>query len=248
MHIPLLVSGHFIPFLTNQHYQTEAGRKIGWSPFMYWESVLWSYMQTGNKTNMDRHIKMYPQKNSRLQQCFRCMMIRNTDLSPQKKKTNKQTPQQTNQFLFLINPYKIINMMEINVCTSKQEVVGSNPPESPVKFFFHRHSESTEYTVLYTRRCRANIQSKINSCIYVAHENNHHGSSTMFYSITILEYEIYGILGSSIRDSNKYFKYPSKCTFQLMRCKVTTSFWNILQLNTRPFFTTSIKKVLIMIM
>ena len=28
------------------------------------------------------------------------------------------------------------------------------PPESPVKFF-HRHSESTEYTVLYTRRCRA---------------------------------------------------------------------------------------------
>ena len=30
------------------------------------------------------------------------------------------------------------------------------PPESPVKFF-HRHSESTEYIVLYARRCRAKL-------------------------------------------------------------------------------------------
>ena len=30
------------------------------------------------------------------------------------------------------------------------------PPESPVKFF-HRHSESTQYAVLYTRRCRAKL-------------------------------------------------------------------------------------------
>ena len=30
-------------------------------------------------------------------------------------------------------------------------------PESPVKFLFHRHSESTEYTVLYIRRCRAKL-------------------------------------------------------------------------------------------
>ena len=30
------------------------------------------------------------------------------------------------------------------------------PPELPVKFF-HRHSESTEYAVLYTRRCRAKL-------------------------------------------------------------------------------------------
>ena len=30
------------------------------------------------------------------------------------------------------------------------------PPESPVKFFY-RHLESTEYTVLYTRRCRAKL-------------------------------------------------------------------------------------------
>ena len=29
------------------------------------------------------------------------------------------------------------------------------PPESPVTFF--RHSESTEYAVLYTRRCRATL-------------------------------------------------------------------------------------------
>ena len=33
------------------------------------------------------------------------------------------------------------------------------PPESPVKFFSHRHSESTDYTVLYTRRCKGKIKS-----------------------------------------------------------------------------------------
>ena len=31
------------------------------------------------------------------------------------------------------------------------------PPKSPVKVVFHRHSESTGYTVLYTRRCRAKL-------------------------------------------------------------------------------------------
>ena len=34
------------------------------------------------------------------------------------------------------------------------------PPESPVKFF-QRHSEITEYTVLYTRRCRAKLKSVV---------------------------------------------------------------------------------------
>ena len=35
------------------------------------------------------------------------------------------------------------------------------PPESPV-MFSHRHSESTEYAVLYTRRCRAKWSQLIN--------------------------------------------------------------------------------------
>ena len=34
------------------------------------------------------------------------------------------------------------------------------PPESPVKFF-DRHTESTEYTVLYTRRRRAKLNQLI---------------------------------------------------------------------------------------
>ena len=40
---------------------------------------------------------------------------------------------------------------------SKQEGVGSNPARVACQVFFHRHSESTEYTVLYARRCRAKL-------------------------------------------------------------------------------------------
>ena len=39
-------------------------------------------------------------------------------------------------------------------------------PESPVKFF-HRHSECTEYAVLYTRRCR----SKLNKLFITRRKN-----------------------------------------------------------------------------
>ena len=42
-----------------------------------------------------------------------------------------------------------LNKKITDVCTSKQEVVGLNPPESPAEFF-HRHLESTEHTVLHT--------------------------------------------------------------------------------------------------
>ena len=39
-------------------------------------------------------------------------------------------------------------------CTRKQEVVGSNPARVACDLFFHiSHSESSEYAVLYTRRC-----------------------------------------------------------------------------------------------
>ena len=36
-----------------------------------------------------------------------------------------------------------------DVCTSKQEVVGSYPIRVTCEVFFHRHLESTEYAVLY---------------------------------------------------------------------------------------------------
>ena len=43
------------------------------------------------------------------------------------------------------------------------------PPESPVKFF-HRYSEGTEHTVLYTRRCAGqNCESKF--FCYSKHKN-----------------------------------------------------------------------------
>ena len=41
------------------------------------------------------------------------------------------------------------------VCTSKQEAVGSNPARVACEVVF-RQSESTEYAVLYTCRCRTN--------------------------------------------------------------------------------------------
>ena len=36
--------------------------------------------------------------------------------------------------------------------------------------FFHRHSESTEYTVLYTRRCWAKIKSVVSRYVWYHHQ------------------------------------------------------------------------------
>ena len=51
-----------------------------------------------------------------------------------------------------------------NVCTSKQEGVGSNPARVAWWCVFHRHSESTEDAVLCTRRCKSKIKSMALTC------------------------------------------------------------------------------------
>ena len=55
--------------------------------------------------------------------------------------------------------------VETSVLVSRRSWVRI-PPESHVKFF-HRHSESTEYTVLYTRWCKGKIKliSQVGFCI-----------------------------------------------------------------------------------
>ena len=56
--------------------------------------------------------------------------------------------------------------------SSKQEVVGSNTARAASEVFFHRHSESTEYTVLYTRRCRAKLNQFSLKEIQISNEKN----------------------------------------------------------------------------
>ena len=52
-----------------------------------------------------------------------------------------------------------ISFFGITCHPPRRGLMGSNPAESPVKFFPQTHSESTEYTVVYTRRCKGKIKS-----------------------------------------------------------------------------------------